>query len=109
MIAWILGIVNSPSLFMWGTLLLGGLGLYGVLMAHRLMTPPTEHSRFLTTLALSSGDIRNAKAAPVILRGLFVTVVVGAPIVWRAGDQLLAAAIAVGIGVVSVTIALLSR
>jgi hypothetical protein len=62
----IVGWTQPADALMWAATIAAGLGVYGAVMARRLVSPPTEHPRFLRSLPAGVGALR-AKRARVIL------------------------------------------
>lgn len=105
---WIIAAAGPASYLSWSGLVLGLLAVYAVIMGRRLATPPVEHPRLLSTLALPPPAVRSAKRAAVLLRGAVVFGAGGAPVVAAAPEVVPAAvmvgalaAVSVGAGVVA--------
>lgn len=62
----VVGWTQPADALMWAAAIAAGLGVYGAVMARRLVSPPTEHMRFLRSLPAGVGA-RRAKRARVIL------------------------------------------
>ncbi|WP_428264861.1 hypothetical protein [Haliangium sp.] len=58
---------RPEDLVMWSATVAAGLGVYGAVMARRLLTPPTEHLRFLRSLPVGHAGAARAKRARVLL------------------------------------------
>lgn len=92
---------------MWAAAIAAGLGVYGAVMARRLVSPPTEHPRFLRSLPVGVAGAARAKRARVIL-WVACYVVPGAAVVVARAPAPGAAAVALGlIAVASVALGLM--
>lgn len=92
---------------MWAAAIAAGLGVYGAVMAQRLVSPPTEHPRFLRSLPVGVAGAVRAKRARVIL-WVACYVVPGAAVVVARAPAPGAAAVALGlIAVASVALGLM--
>lgn len=58
LVSWILAAVRPGDLLVWAAAITAGLGLYGVIMARRLVAPPTEKPAFLRTLPVGAAAVR---------------------------------------------------
>jgi hypothetical protein len=63
----IVGWRASEDALIWAAAIAGGLGVYGAVMARRLVSPPTEHPRFLRSLPVGGRGALRAKRARVVL------------------------------------------
>ena len=63
----IVGWTQPADALMWAAAIAAGLGAYGAVMARRLVSPPTEHARFLRSLPVGIRGGLRAKRARVIL------------------------------------------
>lgn len=91
----ILGAVQPADVLVWAAAVAAGVGAYGVVMARRSVSPPTEHVRFLATLPAGRGMLR-AKRARVALWVVAYLLPGAAVVVWRA-PAAGAAALALGL------------
>lgn len=91
----VLGAAQPADVLVWAAAIATGVGAYGVVMAWRTMSPPTEHLRLLRALPVERGAIR-AKRARVVLWVAAYLVPGAAVVVWR-GPAPGAAALALGL------------
>lgn len=63
----VVGWTQPADALMWAAAIAAGLGVYGAVMARRLVSPPTEHARFLRSLPVGIRGALRAKRARVIL------------------------------------------
>ncbi len=90
---WILAIARPASVHAWTAAILGGLAVYSVIMARRLVSPPIELPRFARTLAISRADATAAKSGQAILRAVVWIGAGGAPLIALSSERLIAALI----------------
>ncbi len=69
-VLWLMAGLGGPRVLPWASVILLGLAVYAVLMARRLVAPPVEIPRLLSTLPVAPSDARAAKRAAVLLRAL---------------------------------------
>jgi hypothetical protein len=95
LVLWILAAVRPDDLLVWSVAITACLGAYGVIMARRLVSPPTERPAFLRTLPVGRAAPRAKRVQA--LGWLAVYPLLGAvPCAIRAHDPLIAA-IALGL------------
>ncbi|ACY14584.1 hypothetical protein [Haliangium ochraceum] len=82
---------------LWAALIAAGLSAYGVVIARRLLAPPTEHARFLRTLPVGGRAARRAKRARVVSWTLCYLLPGAAAVAWRTPQPLSAALVLGGI------------
>jgi hypothetical protein len=103
----IVGWRASEDALLWAAAIAAGLGVYGAVMARRLVSPPTEHPRFLRSLPVGVAGAAGAKRARVVL-WVACYVVPGAAVVVARSPAPVATAVTLGlIAVVSVALSLL--
>jgi hypothetical protein len=92
---------------MWAAAIAAGLGVYGAVMARRLVNPPTEHPRFLRSLPVGVQGAARAKRARVALWVACYVVPGAAVVVARSPAPGVAAAVLGGVAAASVVLGML--
>jgi hypothetical protein len=72
--------LGGPRALPWASVTLLGLAVYAVLMARRLVGPPVEIPRLLSTLPIAPADARAAKRAAVLVRAVIWVAPGGIPL-----------------------------
>lgn len=67
-VLWLMAWLGGARVVPWASVVLLGLAVYAVLMARRLVVPPVEIPRLITTLPVGPAQVRAAKRAAVLLR-----------------------------------------
>jgi hypothetical protein len=78
-VLWIIAFTGGGGALSWAGAVLFGLAAYAVVMARRLVAPPVELPRLLSTLPIAPAEAAAGKRAPVLLRALTWTVLGGVP------------------------------
>ncbi len=108
-VMWLMAFTQPQEMVQWAAAIGIGVGVYGAVMARRLVTPPIEQTRFLRTLPVGGADARAAKRMRVLVwNGVYVGL--GAiAVVARAAEPATAAAVLGAVLVINVVLGILLR
>jgi hypothetical protein len=105
---WVLAAARPGDLLAWSAAILACLGAYAAVMARRLVSPPVEQPRLLRSLPIPPAAVVAAKRWQVALRVLLFSVAGGAPLVARAPDPAIAAAVVAAVAAASLAAGLVA-
>lgn len=91
----VVGWTQPADALMWAATIAAGLGVYGAVMARRLVSPPTEHPRFLRSLPAGVGALRAKRARVILWTACYI--VPGAVVVIARAPAPATAALALGL------------